>query len=69
MKKLLGLTIIAVTLASCGPSGPNFAERRCTSYGYKPDTDSYTDCIAEEFRAERQASEATRNAIIFGNKY
>ena len=69
MKKLLCLTIIAMTLASCGGNGPNIDERRCQGYGYEPNTDSYRDCVAEENRARRAAQEASSRAIIFGNKY
>ena len=65
--KFVGLTVLALVLTSCGPSGPSVEERRCTSYGYKSGSDSFRDCVAEESRAERQARRARRDAIIFGD--
>jgi len=53
MKKLLGLTIIAMTLSSCG-LGTSISQARCGSYGYDTNSDAYRDCVAEENRARRE---------------
>ena len=54
--KLAGFMVFALVLTGCGPSGPNFEERTCSKYGYKPGTNSYRDCVAAESRANRVAN-------------
>ena len=60
--KFSGLSVLAVVLTSCGPTGPSFEERSCSKYGYKPGTNSYRDCVAAESRANRQARSASRSS-------
>ena len=53
MKKLLGLTIIAMTALS-GCVGTSISQARCGSYGYDTNSDAYRDCVAEENRERRK---------------
>ena len=60
MKKFGIIALAGIVLSSC--SAPMSITERCESYGYKPGTDEFRDCYADEQRAERIIAETRKNS-------
>jgi hypothetical protein len=68
MRTLIVTALLAIGLAGCQTPEQMMADAGyvCRSSGLRPGTKAYNNCINSEYRAARQSSQATGNAVAAG---